>query len=89
MSAFKELEEILSCDIYFADPGKPGQRGLNENTNGLLRQYFPKGSDFKNIHEKDVDEATQELNHRPRKCLGYLKPYEVFFNKIPKVALRD
>ena len=70
MSAYKELEEMLNCLIYFADPGKPGQRGLNENTNGLLRQYFKKNSDFKKINQKDVDEAVRKLNHRPRKCLG-------------------
>ena len=81
MSAYKELEEMLDCLIYFADPGKPGQRGLNENTNGLLRQYFKKGSDFKKINQKNVDEAVHKLNHRPRKCLGYMTPYEAFFEK--------
>ena len=88
MSKFEELENFLDCDIYFADPGKPGQRGLNENTNGLLRQYFKKASDFSKITQKDIDKAVHKLNHRPRKCLGYLTPYEVFFDEKPKIALR-
>ena len=55
------------------------QRGANENTNGLLRQYFPKGSDFKDIMEKDVNDAVKMLNNRPRKCLDYQTPHEVFW----------
>ena len=78
MSGFDDLEQILDCPIFFADPGKPGQRGLNENTNGLLRQYFRKYSDFSKITQKDVDKALFELNNRPRKCLDFLTPAEVF-----------
>ena len=85
---FEELEEILNCDIYFARPASPWQRGLNENTNGLLRQFFKKGSSFKNIKQKDIHKAERYLNHRPRKSLNFKSPYEVFFNKNT-VALQN
>ncbi|KXK00676.1 MAG: hypothetical protein UZ19_OD1000031 [Parcubacteria bacterium OLB19] len=62
--------------VHFADPGKPHQRGTNENTNGLLRQYFPKGSAFANIKNSDVTRAVNQLNNRPRKRLNYLTPRE-------------
>ena len=84
---FEELEEALNCEIYFARPASPWQRGLNENTNGLFRQFFKKGSSFKNIKQKDVHKAERYLNHRPRKSLNFRSPYEVFFNKKP-VALQ-
>ncbi len=76
---FKKFEEKTGLTIYFADPYSAWQRGANENTNGLLRQYFPKGSNFKVIMEKDVDEAVRMLNNRPRKCLDYRTPHEVFW----------
>ncbi len=71
-----------------------GERGLNENTNGLLRQYFPKGTDLHNITPVQVQDAAHALNHRPRKCLGYKTPHEVFYGlkltpiKLPTDALR-
>jgi len=76
---FKKIEEETGLTIYFADPYSAWQRGANENTNGLLRQYFSKGSNFKDITEKDVDEAVKMLNNRPRKCLDYQTPHEVFW----------
>lgn len=76
---FKKIEEKTGLTIYFADPYSAWQRGANENTNGLLRQYFPKGSNFRDITEKDVDEAVIMLNSRPRKCLDYRTPHEVFW----------
>ena len=88
MSAYKELEEMLDCLIYFANPGKPGQRGLNENTNGLLRQYFKKGSDFKKINQKNVDEAIQYIKPSAEKMFGGMTPYEAFFEKKSFVAFR-
>ena len=87
MSDFATLEEILQCPIYFADPGKPQQRGLNENTNGLLRQYFKKSSDFSGVTQKEVDRALRELNDRPRKCLDFLSPAEVFLGNMSKQSL--
>jgi len=77
-SHFKELEAKTGLKIYFADPYAAWQRGTNENTNGLLRQYFPKGTDFRNISEKEVAIVVKKLNNRPRKCLNYQTPHEVF-----------
>jgi IS30 family transposase len=75
---FKELEDRTGLAVYFADPYAAWQRGTNENTNGLLRQYFPKGTDFSKITEEDLAFAVKKLNYRPRKCLGYQTPHEVF-----------
>lgn len=75
---FKELENQTGLTVYFADPYSAWQRGTNENTNGLLRQYFPKGTDFRNVTAEELASAVKNLNHRPRKCLGYQSPYEVF-----------
>lgn len=80
---FAEHEFIgrcLSAKVYFAHPYCSWERGLNENTNGLLRQYFPKHTSLLNITHEQVDEAVYRLNHRPRKCLGYRTPHEVFYN---------
>jgi IS30 family transposase len=74
----KMIEDATGAEVYFADPGKPHQRGSNENVNGLLRQYFPKGSSFANITDKDVQRAVRKLNSRPRKRLNYLTPKQVF-----------
>jgi IS30 family transposase len=76
---FKELEEKTGLTVYFADPYSAWQRGTNENTNGLLRQYFPKGTDFRKVTEEDLAFAVKKLNHRPKKCLGYQSPHEVFW----------
>lgn len=81
-SSFKELEEKTGLTVYFADPYSAWQRGTNENTNGLLRQYFPKGTDFSKVTEEDLAFAVKRLNHRPRKCLGYQTPHEVFWNNV-------
>lgn len=78
---FKEYEEKTGLDIYFAKPYSPWQRGANENTNGLLRQYFPKGSDFKEVTKEDVHQAVKRLNNRPRKCLNYRTPCEIFWQE--------
>ncbi len=76
---FKELENKTGLTVYFADPYSAWQRGTNENTNGLLRQYFPKGTDFREFTEEDLAFAVKKLNHRPRKCLNYQSPHEVFW----------
>lgn len=77
----KRLKEELKAEVYFADPGSPGQRGTNENTNGLLRQFFPKRTSFQKVTQADVNRACILLNTRPRKCLGWLTPLEVFSSK--------
>jgi IS30 family transposase len=77
-AAFAETERALGMKIYFALPYHSWERGTNENWNGLLRQFFPKGSPFATVTQEDVDRAVYNLNHRPRKRLNYLTPYEVF-----------
>lgn len=74
----KMIERDTKAFVCFADKGKPQQRGSNENTNGLLRQYFPKGSSFDTITSKDVQHVVHKLNSRPRKRLNYLTPRQVF-----------
>lgn len=80
-AGFKELEEGLNMRSYFARPYHSWERGTNENTNGLLRQFFPKGMDFSKVLKTDVDSALELLNNRPRKCLSYRAPTEVFWSK--------
>lgn len=77
-SRFKELERQTGLAAYFAAPYAAWQRGTNENTNGLLRFYFPKGTRFRHLPEKKLAKAVERLNNRPRKCLGYRTPQEVF-----------
>ena len=77
------LEKHLGLNLYFADPGCPYQRGTNENTNGLIRQYFPKGTNFRDVSHCQVRETENKLNNRPRACLGFQTPAEVFFEKTP------
>lgn len=76
----------LQTSVYFAKPHHPWQRGLNENTNGLLRHYFPKGSNLHKVTTEQVQHAAERLNHRPRKCLGWRTPHEVFYD-LPMTAL--
>jgi IS30 family transposase len=77
------LEKHLGITLYFADPGCPYQRGTNENTNGLIRQFFPKGTDFRHISHHEVRRVENLLNNRPRACLGFRTPAEVFFESNP------
>ena len=81
------IAEALEADFYFANPYASWERGLNENTNGLIRQYFPKDCDFTAITDKDIQQAMNKLNNRPRKCLGMKTPNQVFFGINPPVAL--
>ena len=78
MANFKELEAQTGLKTYFCDARSPWQRGTNENFNGLLRQYFPRGTSFKKVTDEAVSKAVDRLNNRPRKCLGYLTPTEIF-----------
>jgi len=77
------LAKHLGMELYFADPGCPHQRGTNENTNGLIRPYFPKGTDFRDISHDEVRQVEELLNNRPRACLNFRTPAEVFFEENP------
>lgn len=77
---------FLRMTTYFADPYSAWQRGTNENTNGLVRQYLPKGSSFKDLSQEELDDIVAELNDRPRKCLGYNTPREEF-DRLTGVAV--
>jgi len=74
----QRLETHLGLQLYFADPGCPHQRGTNENTNGLIRQYFPKGTDFHAVSHQEVREVENLLNNRPRACLQFETPADLF-----------
>ena len=77
------LAEQLQAKAYFAHPYHSWERGLNENTNGLIRQYFPKGSDFSKLTPKEVQRVETLLNSRPRKCLAYQTPHDIFHQPDP------
>ena len=77
----KEVSKSLNCQIYFAKPYHSWQRGLNENSNGLLRRFFPKGMKIAGLPEKDILNAQLLLNTRPRKALKFLSPYEFLTGK--------
>ena len=79
---FGIIEKQTGIAVFFADPYAAWQRGTNENTNGLLRQYFPKGADLRSVSRRDLARVVKKLNHRPRKCLGYSSPHEVFRAEI-------
>ena len=85
---FKTIERELGLTIYFANPHSPWERGANENTNGLLRDWLPKGSDFRKVTRSRLAQIQKMLNNRPRKCLNYRTPLEVL-NDLPGVALRN
>lgn len=73
------MEKCLDAKVYFAHPYCSWERGLNENHHGLLRQYFPKKMSLAGVNQIEVDDAVYALKHRPRKCLGYRTPHEVFY----------
>lgn len=79
-----KLKEKLKMATYFADPYSAWQRGSNEHGNWLLRYYFPKGTDFDQVTEEELQEVIEEINSRPRKILGYQTPNEVFNNLLKK-----
>lgn len=81
------IAKALNCDFYFAAPYASWQRGLNENINGLIRQYCPKGSCFKHLDDEHFEFIMHRLNNRPRKTLGMKTPNEVLFEELQAVAL--
>jgi transposase, IS30 family len=80
-----EIGRLLNADFYFATPYHSWERGLNEHTNGLVRQYFPKGISFQETSEEEVRAVQEALNHRPRRVLDYRTPYEVFLEHISQL----
>jgi IS30 family transposase len=77
----QRMAKALSMATYFCDPYCSGQRGTNENTNGLIRQYYPKGTDFSAVSQRALNRVVDEINNRPRKRLGYRTPAEVFWGE--------
>jgi IS30 family transposase len=80
----KLIASQLDTKVYFCDPYSSWQRGLNEHTNGLIRQYIPKKSEFENISKEEIVTIQNKLNHRPRKSLGFKTPFEVFMKAVIK-----
>jgi IS30 family transposase len=78
----KQIASALDTGFYFCDPYSSWQRGLNEHTNGLIRQYIPKKSEFNNISQEEIVMIQNKLNHRPRKSLGFKTPYQVFMTAV-------
>lgn len=81
-SEFRILEKDVHAPVYFAEPHKPWQRGTNENTNDIIRFFFPKGFDFRTITDEDVQIVEDMINNRPRKCLGWHTPAEIFYKSV-------
>ena len=85
---YKDLEDILETKVYFATPHHAWERGTNENTNGLIRQYLPKGKDLSSVTQADCERVAATLNNRPRKRLAFRSPNEVY-NLSGFVALQS
>ena len=85
MSRHKDLTAATGVAVYFADPHSPWQRGSNENTNGLLRQYLPKGTDLSGMTQADLDTIARRLNTRPRKLHGFRSPIEVYAEHLSRL----
>lgn len=82
----RNLESSHKIKVYFADPYSSWQRGTNENANGLLREFFPKGHDFARVTEEELSHAIELINNRPRKCLGWKTAYESFVSELSHLA---
>lgn len=80
-ACYKEIENI-GIEFYFADPYSAWQRGSNENSNGLLRECYPKKTDLPKIEMEELIKNIMELNNRPRKCLNYQTPFDVFMHEL-------
>ena len=78
----EEVTRCLGVPFFFPLPHHPWERGTNENTNGLIREYLPKGCDMKKFSDSEIGWIQNELNMRPRKCLGFRTPHEVYFSEV-------
>ena len=76
-SGYEEIEKALNCNVYFCDPYCAWQKGTNENSNGLLREFYPKGMDLSLVNIDELNHNLELINNRPRKCLGYSTPDEI------------
>lgn len=86
MASHRKFTDKTGVKVYFCDPHSPWQRGTNENTNGLIRDYFPKGTDFTKVTDEEVLQMQDQLNIRPRETLGWRSPSEVFAELLGKAA---
>ena len=86
MAAHKTFSMATDIKVYFCDPQHPWQRGSNENTNALLRQYFPKGMDLSGVHQNRLNAVARRLNERPRKTLGYYSPAQKFAECVAAIG---
>lgn len=84
----ERFDAQLGCQSYFCRPYASWQRGTNENTNGLIRQYVPKGRELSTVSQQEIDLIMHRLNHRPRKRLGFKTPHQVFIQSLNRVAIR-
>lgn len=78
---YDEVSQKLDAQIYLPDPHAPQQRGTNENTNGLIREYFPRNTDLDDLSEEEIQAFVEQLNNRPCKVLGWQTPCEVFMGQ--------
>lgn len=85
-ACYAALENVHDVKVYFADPYSSWQRGSNENGNGLLREFFPKGHDFAEVTDEGLAEAIRMINNRPRKCLGWKTAHETFMAEVSHLA---
>ncbi|OME78682.1 IS30 family transposase [Paenibacillus sp. FSL A5-0031] len=85
-ACYSALENVHLIKVYFADPYSSWQRGSNENANGLLREFFPKGHDFAMVSDEELADAVRLINHRPRKCLGWKSAHEAFMDELSHLA---
>lgn len=87
MTRHADLAAALNIDVYFADPYSPWQRGTNENTNGCVREFLPKGTDLSGVTQEELDIIAERINNRPRKCLGFYSPNEVYEQDVAEAQL--
>jgi IS30 family transposase len=89
MAQHRRFSVETGVEVYFCDPRSPWQRGSNENTNGLLRQYFPKGKTLAGITQAELDEVARKLNDRPRQTLGFRTPAQQLTKLIDSASQAD